>query len=338
MKSEYAIKKRITAVFLLLVLALSALTGCSEKEEAVPAVIPFEKDTVFIVGDRVVNLATWYLYALPQYDEIDRLYGSSIWDYTVDARGMTMKSAVKDDIKDQIVYTEIVCSKADELGIELTEEDNMDINLLTADYMDKLDGTMISKYGIGEEDVRALYADNKLALKVYEYMTLNVDTSTTEKQVRNMVLEYIPVLKYHEGDDGEAVMYDEREIKELGTKAQDYLDRVLADPEVTALSDVNDDTFVPITVTADYSTLVDKLSEKIAGIAFGMKKGEISGVYDSPDAFFILDCVDPEDEAATDAAKIRIIEERQREYFADKYGKWNDETVVRVNNEVWDTL
>ena len=310
-------RKRITALLLILVLVL---TGCSGAEEEKPKEIPFEADTVLIVGDKVVNLAKGYLYALPQYEETDRLYGSSIWDYVVDARGTTMKTAVKGDIRSQIIYTEIVCSKADELGIALTEEDNMDINLMTADYMDKLTPAMKAKYGVTEEDVRAIYADNKLALKVYEYLTLNVDTTTTEKP------------------DGDPVMYDESELKERSTLALDYLDRVKADPDVTELSQVTDETFVPITVTADYTTLVEKLSEKIADIAFSMKKGEIEGLFDSPDAYFILDCVESENEAATNAARIRIIEERQREYFAQKYEKWSDETVVRVNAEVWDTL
>ncbi len=325
-------KKRITALLLLLVLAL---TGCSGVEEDLPKEIPFEEDTVFIVGDRVVNLATWYLYALPQYDETERLYGSSVWDYVVDARGTTMRSSIKDDVRKQIEYTEIVCSQAEDLGLVLSEEDNMDINLLTADYMDKLTPEMISKYNIKEEDVRKVYADNKLALKVYEYLTLNVDTSTTEKQVRNMILEYITVLKYHEEND-EVIMYNEQEIEERGKQAQEYLDRVKADPEITELSQVTDETFIPITVTADYSTLVDKLSEKIANIAFSMKTGEINGLFDTPDAFFILDCVEAENEAATNAARIRIIEERQRVYFAEKYKRWSDETTVRINHSVWD--
>ena len=328
-------KKRIVALFLLLVFVL---TGCSAGEPEQPVEIPFEEDTVFIVGDKVVNLAKWYLYALPQYEETDRLYGSRIWDYVVDARGTTMKSAVKGDVKSQIVYTEVVCSQAAQLGLELSEEDYMDINLLTADYMDKLTPVMIEKYGIKEDDVRAVYADNKLALKVYEYLTLNVDTSTTEKQVRNIILEYVPILKYCEGTDGEIVMYSDEEIEKRSREALDYLDRVKEDPEVTKLSDYADGTFVPITITADYYTLVDKLSEKIANIVFSMQKGEINGLYDSPDAMFILDCVEPSDEATTNAARIRIIEQRQREYFAEKYEKWSDETTVRINYEVWDTL
>jgi len=328
-------KNRILALILL---AVFALTGCGTDEADKPVQIQFEEDTVFIVGDKVVNLAKWNLYALPQYEETDRLYGSSIWDYIVDARGTTMEAAVKGDIKDQIVYTEIVCSQATQIGISLTEEDNMDINLMTAAYMDKLDSTMIERYGIKEEDVREIYADNKLALKVYEYLTLNVDTSTTEKQVRNMVLEYVPILKYYEGDNEEVVMYSDDEIEKQCREALDYLDRVKANPDFTKLSDLTDEVFTPISITADYSTLVDKLSEKIADIAFQMHKGEVNGLYDSPDALFILDCVDPEDEAATNAAKIRIIEARQKEYFAEKYEKWRDETPVRINHEVWDTL
>jgi len=326
----------IRRVFALLLAAAILLTGCAGSE-TVP-VPTFDEDTVFIVGDRKVNLATWYLYALPQYDEISRLYGNEIWDYVVDDEGKTMKNAVKEDIRSQIVYTLIVCSKAQELGITLTEEEYIDINMNTGDYMEKLTPEMISEYGITQEDVRTICSDNKLALKVYEYLTLNVDTSTDERDVRNMVLEYIPILKYTEDENGEEVLLDDDEIMRRGAQAEEFLKRVREDPEITTLDEANDEEFVPISVTADYSTLVEKLSEKIADIAFSMKEGEISGLYDSPDALFILDCVERENEAATNAAKIRIIEERQRKFFAEKYSKWSEETVVRDNEKVWETL
>lgn len=329
--------KKILAVIMI---AALMLTGCGSEEGpvAAPVTVDFLEDTVFTVGTSRVSLCKWYLYALPEFDSIENMYGKQIWDFAVDDDGNTLAGAVKEDIRERITYIEIVCSKAEEFGLSLTEDDYIDINVKTADYMNSLTPQQKETYGITEDEVREIYCDNKLAMKVYENLTLNIDTSTTEKEVRNMVLEYVPVLKYYEDDNTDKVMYSEEECVERGKAAQEFLNSVLASPDITRLDETNDENFVPITVTADYSTLVDKLSEEIADIAFSMTDGEINGIYDSEEAFFILNCVESDNEAATNAARIRIIEERQKNLFAQAYAVWQEEVIVKVNQKVWETL
>lgn len=325
-------------MILIMVLVL-LLAGCTSQELEVPAeVVDFLDDTVFTVGTGRVSLCKWQLYALPEYDEIENLYGKRIWDYTVDIDGKTMSDAVKEDVKKKITYIEIVASKAEEMGMTLTEDDYIDINIRTADYMNRLSEEQKTKYGITQEEVEGIYAENMLAMKVYENLTLNVDTSTTEKEVRNMVLQYIPIFKYSEDDNEEKVMYSQEECEELRKQAEEFLDSVKSNSDITRLDELNDEKYVPITITADYSTLVDKLSEKVADIAFAMEEGEIDGIYECDDAYFILDCVEPRNEEATNAARIRIIEERQKNLFAQVYETWQEEVIVKVNKAVWDTL
>ena len=69
-----------------------------------------------------------------------------------------------------------------------------------------------------------------------------------------------------------------------------------------------------------------------------MRESEIIGVFDTDDAFFIFDCVKRNDEEATDKAKVGIIERRQRELFEQEYAVWEDETIIKMNYPVWDSI
>ena len=89
---------------------------------------------------------------------------------------------------------------------------------------------------------------------------------------------------------------------------------------------------------ADYATLAEKLPENIPGIAFSLRQDEINGLYETEDAFFILDCVTHTDEETTNAARIRIIEERQKALFEEQYSAWEKETVVKINYKIWDEI
>ena len=78
--------------------------------------------------------------------------------------------------------------------------------------MEKLSEEQKKEYNISKELVENVYEDNLLATKVYEYLTLNVDTSTEETEVRHMVLRYIMLPKTYENKSGETVFYSDEEI------------------------------------------------------------------------------------------------------------------------------
>ncbi len=336
--------KRMLAVMMVCVTAL-CLAGCKPSEDdgkkegdRSELTTSFLDDTVFTVSDERVSLTEWYLYALWQISGLESMYGKTIWDYSVDGEGTTMWDAVKEDIMEQIVYIKIVCARAESLGITLNEDDQLDINLQTEDFMNKLTTEQKSKYKITPEIVKGIYEDNVLAMKVYENLTLNIDTNIPDEEVRHMILEYVPILKDYESEDGEIVRYTDAELLGVKAEAEQYLADALADPEITRLAEINNDKYNVVEIIADYATLVEKLPENIPGIAFSLRQDEINGLYETEDAYFILDCVKHTDEETTNAARIRIIEARQKALFEEQYSVWEKETVIKTNYKVWDEL
>ncbi len=342
-------EKRTGRLILLLVCAalVLQLAGCSavkklfggEDEEAALK-IEFDEDTLFVIGNRKVSLAEWFLYMQPKAEEMRALYGTEIFDYSLESIDKKMAEALKEEVKSNIVYIKTVCGQAQSLGIALNEDDMIDVNLMVEDYLLELsdmpehDRELFEKLGINEELIRKTYADNQLATKVYEYLTLNVDTTIPEDDVRFMILQYVTFLKYKTGQNDENTEMTEEELEAVKTEAEAFETRVRTDESVTKLSDMGDSVTVSELII-DKAGLEDSLGERIADEAFALKQGQISPLIETEEAFFLLDCISESDTEMTNAAKVKIIEERQATVFDESYAKWEEQTPVYTNEALW---
>lgn len=331
--------KRYLSLIVAVAVLLTFLTGCAHSDEIGEDEITtdFLEDTVFTVSDRRVCRGEWNLYAMSQIAEAESMYGKDIWKYVVDTDGATLGAKLKEDIKEQITYIKIVSSRAEEFGLAINEDDMIDINIQTEDFMNKLSKAQIKEYDITPELVRSIYEDNLLAMKVYENLTLNIDTHIPEEDVRHMVLEYIMVLKDYEDESGEFVRYGEDELSTIRNDMEAFLTQ-LKETSVERLDENNDERYSVTELVADLATLREKLPGDLPGIAFSMRENEIAGIYETDDAFFILDCVARTDEDSTNEAKIRIIEARQKALFEKQYESWAQNAVIKLNYNIWDNI
>ncbi len=348
---EISVKKKfdcnrilLPALILVFLFGISSLAGCSlvekltgrDVEETVETdpLNGLPENVVFTVDSVQITKGEWNLYALPRAGEITGLYGDNIWSYQVDNEGNSFDEAFKEDVLDEIAYTKIVASRADEIGVSLNEDDNVEISIETADFMSRLSKEQCEEYGITEEIVRTVYRDNILARKVYENITLNIDMNTDEKEVRHMVLQYVMVPKSYEDNSGENALYDENELEVFRTRFKKLKAFMDNNPGITlkeaAYEDMN-----ATEIIADYSGLCEMLPEDLAGIAFWLRNGEVSDVYETADAFFIFNCVKMTDDETTDAARIRVLEQREKDCFNSRYEAWRSAAVITKNDAVW---
>ena len=72
--------------------------------------------------------------------------------------------------------------------------------------------------------------------------------------------------------------------------------------------------------------------------AFNMSTGEISGIIEDDDGYYILKCISTFDKEETDQNKLRIMEERKQEVFGEEYDSYV-ETLTRILNEkLWNEV
>ena len=65
-----------------------------------------------------------------------------------------------------------------------------------------------------------IYADNLLATKIYESLTLNIDTDVSDEEARHPVLWYVFVAKYALAEDGSHVPLDEEGLLNVRERAE----------------------------------------------------------------------------------------------------------------------
>lgn len=322
-----------TVLFCLIILIFSAC----KKEENNEAPKTYKEDTVFAVNGEEVSMGEWNLYARPTIADIDKMYGKEIWDFKMDSEGKLFGESLKEDIRDRIVSVKLIASKAKELGVALTEDDKNEVALATDEYMEQLSSSLMKKYGITEELVNKVYSDNMLATKVYEHLTLNVDTETDEKEVRHMQLRYIMYSKSYENREGETVFHSDEEITLKRNELISIKDKI-SNSDTLTLKDAETDELVVTDIIADLADLKERLPEEEAGVVFWLRKNELSPLIETDEALFLFECVKITDEDSTNAARVKVIEQREQQVFGTEYAEWIKNVEVENNEAVWNLI
>ena len=329
--------KKILSLLILICLSLGLLSSCKKNtpQAEQPA---FKEDTVFTINGIEVSIPEWNLYMQPVKSDIDRLYGSSIWDLKMDSEGKMFGDSLKENVRDKITDVKLIASKAEELGVKLTEDDRTDIALKAEDYMEKLnESALAEKYGITLELVEKVYSDNLLATKVYEHLILNVSTETEETEVRHMVLQYMMYPKSYETREGETVYRSDEEIGNIKRKFES-IKAALANTEKGTLKDMETEELTASELIADLAELKNRLPEEEAGVVFWLRGYETSPLIETDEAILLFQCIQIKDEESTNAARVRVIEEREQQVFETAYTEWKENVVIETNDKVWNSL
>lgn len=210
----------------------------------------------------------------------------------------------------------------------------MNVSEYTATYLAKFTQTELDYYGITREQVESIYRDNLLATKIYESLTLNVDTEVSDEEARQVVLYYLFVAKYGLDEDGTHTMLSEEELLEVRERAELLAAEAKRTEDFYTFAKNNTDDTDEIELMAGRGEMLEELER----VAFGLQEGEVSGLVETEDGYFLLYCKTYQDEEATEQAKEAIILERQENAFAEGYALWEAETEVWVDQELWDSI
>lgn len=329
-------KKKWTAVLLLLALTASLLAGCKQEEndqEKLPTSEGFTSDVVMRIGGKDVSYAEANIYLMSMREEVETLYGTDIWDFVFTSEGETYSTLMKKELLQKIIYIKLVCFMADEFNVALDADDILNVNDYTQEYMSGVTEEAVKQYGITEELIRSIYMDNVLAEKIYETITLNAEKNYDDDDVLRANFQYIRLSKYYEDLEGNQVAITGDELTAVREKA----DRLLAEAQTAEdfygfAKENTDDSTVEMTVGKS------DLPANSSAAAFALKDGELSGVVEEEDGFYIFYCKSARDELATQVAEEALIAELSQEYFDSLYQKWIENVTIEINQALWDAM
>lgn len=286
------------------------------------------------VGDVQMDYREGLVYLDAAKNNYDKYYGEAIWDYVIDSEGNTIASRVKEEVLEQIIYIKVVCRQASELGIVLSAEELQEVDNQTDEFMEKIAGSSLIEEGINADIVRRIYSDNMLARKTFEAYALNVDTDISDEEARQRHFYSVAVRNFTLDAAGNPVYYTGEDKAALETRMQQLLTKATEQTDFYTWAK---------SVTEDEKTLEltggeGDFSEEYENVLMNLRTGEMSGVVETKDYYYIFYCKSDFDIDATLAEKERLIYRRQTEEFWKLYDVWRANCMVEVNQDVWGSM
>lgn len=331
-------KKRSVMGGVVLGLLLISLTGCdkvpggNDKPTGPVDRTEYMDEALVTIDGAEVGYREAMLYLQAAKREYECAYGEEIWSYVLSGDSETLGEQVRNQTLEQIIYVKIVCAQAKRLGIELDSEEKNRVAERTEAYMGKAEYETLALYGIARKDVERVYADTALAQKIYDSVTLNVDTDISNSEVAQKHIQSLMLKNYHEDELGNRSSLTVQEL----IATLDRFDALYTEAQTTkdfyslAYANTDDKQYLDMMVGEG------ELPEKFAA-AYGLAAGEVMQIR-TDDGYYIFYCVSEYDEDATIAKKEEMIALRQEEEFKKLYEDWRGEAEIKLNEALWEAV
>ena len=285
-------------------------------------------ELIAMIGDKRVyyNEAMVYLKAAKENYESD--YGKNIWGVDILGNGETFGNMIKEEVMNQITELKIIRAEAKKQEITLSEEELADANAYAKEHFEGLTTEDINKYLITEELLQQVYAENLLASKMFETLTINVDTNVPVLDAKQITVQHILINNNTLSTVEKTEAYDKiKSLLEQAKQTEDFYALAEANTEAEVIEYTFGRGKGPIAYSAAFEQA-----------AFTLLTGQVSDIITTDYGWHILYCVSDYNEDATIQIKETIIEQRRTEMFAELYTKWSAKYDVVVNSEVWDAV
>jgi len=305
----------------------------SEKEEAVDSTASNGK-LIVMIGDNRVYYNEIMVYLKSAQANYEAEYGAGIWEADILGDGETFGTMMKEEVINQVTELKIIRAKAAELGITLAEEEVAEANAYAQEHYNGLSKEDIQKYLITPELLLQVYSDNLLANKVFENLTINVDTEVAEDEAKQITVQDILIYSTDFDENGNKVALTAEEKQAAYEKVMQLAQTAKTTEDFYTFAEANSEADT-IEYTFGKGQASEEYSAAFEQAAFNLKTGQVSGIITTDYGWHILYCVSDFNEDATTQVKESIIEERRNAMFAELYKEWSSDYEVVINDEAW---
>lgn len=322
-------KKRVTALGLAGMLAVTGLTGCGSMNN---------DDVVATVGESEIKLGVANFYARMQQAHYETYYagmmgttGEELWAKETD--GKTYEQSVKSDMIKSLENIYILEQHASEYEVVLSEDEKKAIDK-AAEEFDENNAL---------EDKEAVSGYNKYVKKVLELLTIqskmedamtaDVDTEVSDDEAAQKAMKYV-FYSYTKDENDSTSTMSETEKTEVKKKATDFAEK-LKNSDTKDIDAVANEAGMEVQTATFDSESTSPNADLVKAADALTAEGDVTDAIETDSGIYVAKVTSFLDRTATDAKKQSIVEERKKDQYDDLLKKWRKKTDINLNKRVW---
>lgn len=301
--NKYGVRRGTLLAVSMLLFYIFLLSGCGKLTEGM---LKQEKE-LYTQGQIRMIAAT-------ERNRYQNLYTGQLWSVTADGQGNTFESLLKSQIGQFLEELAVVDRMADEQGIQLTSQDEDDINNLAEEYYTGLSKEDLAYMQVSKDEVLDLYRKYYRADKTVSQMTESKNLEVSDAEAKVIQVERIET--------------DSRE------KAEELL--LQASEEKADFASIAEKNSLNSQIKFQLEWGPD-LKEPDRS-AFALEADEIGDIIEKDGRFYIQKCMNAYDQQATALRKERLAQKKKTEAFQEIYLPYQEKYRVRLDGDVWENI
>lgn len=242
--------------------------------------------------------------------EYEEMFGSDIWNEKMGQQQF-------DDYVIQMIRARITRQKcmnvlAKSRGIVLSAAEEQNVENAAREYMELLSKEQARQLGVNEQLLLQMYTEAVLASRIFDDMTLEVDTEISEDEARVISIQYIRTMD-----------------RENANKALQRLQE--GESFLTLVKENNPYEY-------EYTLRRGETESSFEQAAFMLATGEVSPVVETTMGYYIILCVNDYDRVKTASNKEKIVSDRRLEKFNEVFEQYEATKYAEYNEAEWERL
>ena len=323
-------KKRMMALLLSGVLAVSMFAGCGSKLDKTATVATLE-DTEVSLG--VANFAARLQQA--QYDDFYTMYfGQNAWKTDMYGYGTTLEDDLKSSVLQNLNAMYAMKANMADYGVEITSEDVAAISAAAESFISSNSAEAVEALGAEREYVEAYLELLTIQARMYDEIVKEANTNVTEAEANTSSYSYVRVSRTNYVDEeGKSVEHTEETLAKLATEMESFMTAVEADgfDEAAKANEYN-------VYEGTFNNKTTGIDEKVLAALGTLGEGEVSDLIETASQYYVVRLDAKTDKDATEANRQNIIAERQNALYTEVVEGMMKELTWKVNERVWEQV
>lgn len=323
-------KKRMIAILLSGVLAVSMFAGCGGKLD--------KTATVATVGDMEVplglaNFATRIQQA--QYDDLYAMYfGQEAWKTDMYGMGTTLEDDLKSSMLQSFYAMYAMKANMAEYGIEITAEDKEAIRAAAESFINSNSAEAVEALGAELEYVELYLELFTIQARMYDEIVKAADTNVTDEEANMSSYSYIRVSRTNYTDEeGKSIEHTEETLATLATDMDAFMKAVETDGFDNAAKAKEYNVY-----TGTFNEKSTDITTEVLEALKTLSEGEVSDLIQTESQYYVVRLDAKTDAEATETNRQNIIADRQTALYNEVVEGMMNELTWELNERLWEKV